>query len=406
MSRKQSHRSLPVRRVMDWPLLASGALLVAGTIAVYGRTFSVPLLLDDVAWIKDNTSIRKLWPLWPVLAPPSGTAIAGRPLLNLSFALNYAAGGMAVAGYHRVNLLIHVLAGLTLFGLVRRTLQRPVLAARFGPAATALALAVSAIWAWHPVQTESVTYLAQRAESLMGLFYLLTLYCFVRGAETDARGVRRIWFSLSVLACLAGVGTKEVIVTAPFMVLLYDRTFISGGFAVAWRRHRSLYLALAATWLPLGCLMIGLFSRGEGFAQEATAWSYGLTECRVVVKYLLLALWPRPLVFDYGRYAAPRLSEVAPYVLVLASLLTAMFVALRRWPAAGFAVCWFFLILAPASSVIPVIMQPMAESRLYLPMAGVAALAVLGIFSVAGSRSLPRATARTSALVIMPSRWR
>ncbi len=122
------------------------------------------------------------------IGPPKDSLVGARPVVNLSYALNYAAGGTAVSGYHLVNLLIHVLAGWTLFALVRRTLLRPTLVERFGPAATPLALAVSAIWAWHPVQTESVTYISERAESLMGLFYLLTIYCFVRYAdEADNR---------------------------------------------------------------------------------------------------------------------------------------------------------------------------------------------------------------------------
>ena len=151
--------------------LAGRAILVAGTITVYWGTLTVPLLFDDQLSITRNLSIRSLWPIWPALTPPNDAGAGGRPFLNLSYALNYAFGGTGVFGYHLVNLIIHVLAALTLFGLVRRTLLRPVLAKRFGSAATALALAVSAIWAWHPVQTGSVTYLSQRAESLMGLCY-------------------------------------------------------------------------------------------------------------------------------------------------------------------------------------------------------------------------------------------
>ena len=373
----------------DWPGLACGAILAIGLLAIYSRVFSVPFLFDDMASIKDNLSIRRLWPIWPALSPPHEAGVGGRPLLNLSYALNYALGGSAVAGYHALNLLVHVLAAWTLFALVRRTLRRPVLAERFGAAAAPLALAVGAIWAWHPVQTVSVTYLSQRAESLMGLFYLLTLYCFVRGAETEAKGGRRLWFTCSVLACLAGVGTKEVIATAPLLALLYDRTFISGSFSVAWRRHRLQHMALAATWLLLGFIFVDVQHGGVGFGKGVVWWAYGLTECRVVVKYLLLALWPSPLIFDYGMYVPVRLSEVWPYVLVLASLVAVTVVALRRAPVAGFAACWFLLILAPTSSIIPIFGQPMAENRLYLPVAGVVALTVIGFFALVGRRSLP-----------------
>jgi protein O-mannosyl-transferase len=382
----------------DWTGCASAAVLAVGTVAIYARTFAVPLLLDDGDSIANNRSIRQLWPITPVFSPPASAGVGGRPVLNLSYALNYAASGTAVAGYHLVNLLIHVLSAWALFGLVRRTLRRPVLAARFDSAATGLALAVSAVWAWHPVQTESVTYISQRAESLMGLFYLLTLYCFVRGVESDTKNGRRNWFSLSVLACLGGVGIKEVIVTAPLLIFLYDRTFIAGSFGGAWRQHRWLYLALAASWLPLGYSMIDLHARGMGFGQGVSWWAYGIAECRIVVKYVLLVLWPHPLVFDYGPYVAAPMAVLWPYALILAALLALTFLALRRAPVVGFAACWFWVILAPASSIVPVAGQPMAENRLYLPLAGIAALAILGCYALAGRRSLPVVAAVAAAL--------
>jgi tetratricopeptide (TPR) repeat protein len=399
-------------RRADWPGLAGCAVLAAGTLAIYSRTLAVPLLLDDLTPITDNPSIRRLWPVWPALFPPADSGVGGRPVVNLSYALNYAAGGTAVPGYHLANLLIHVLAGWILFLLVRRTLRLPTLSARFAAAANPLALAIAAIWAWHPLQTESVTYISERAESLMGLFYLLTLYSASRGMNVDAAACRvppetrrnaastvktSAWNWIAVFFCLIGMATKEVMVTAPLAVLLYDRTFISGTFAAAWRRHRGLYLALAATWIPLGCLMTGLRHRSVGFGQGVAWWAYGLTSCRAVVKYLALALWPSPLVFDYGDRLYP-LSAVWPYAIVLAALLAAAIAALRRAPAAGFAAGWFFLILAPTSSIVPIVGQTMAENRMYLPLAGVVALAVLGAFAAVGRWTLPVFAAAAVAL--------
>ncbi len=113
-----------------------------------------------------------------------------------------------------------------------------------------LAFAVALIWTMHPLQTESVTYVIQRAESLMGLFYLLTVYCFIRfagsscvprsGTSEDEQAGRSVWGWLSIGACLLGMATKEVMVTAPVIVLLYDRTFIAGSFGEAWRRRRGV----------------------------------------------------------------------------------------------------------------------------------------------------------------------
>jgi hypothetical protein len=177
----------------------AGVVIVLAALAVYYNSFSGPFIYDDVVSITENPTIRHLWPVGRVLSPPVHLPVTGRPLLNLSLALNYALSGDAVWSYHALNLLIHVLAGLTLFGLVRRTLlrqgyggqalQQPVLSKQFGEASMPLAFVVALLWVVHPLQTECVTYVTQRAESLMGLFYLLTLYCFVRGA--DATGERQ-----------------------------------------------------------------------------------------------------------------------------------------------------------------------------------------------------------------------
>ena len=115
--------------------------------------------------------------------------------MNLSFAINYALGGLDVRGFHAANLAIHLASALLLFGIVRRTLLLPAMRARFATAATPLGLAVAGLWAVHPLQTESVTYIVQRAESLAGCFYLLAIYGLVRarGPATrrqEARGKR------------------------------------------------------------------------------------------------------------------------------------------------------------------------------------------------------------------------
>jgi tetratricopeptide (TPR) repeat protein len=362
-------------------------LIIAAGIWAYHNSFQGPFILDDVSSILENPHIRHLWPIGEALSPSANSMVGGHPVVNLSLAVNYALGGLAVWGYHALNLTIHILAALTLFGIVRRTLLRPVLEAHFGASALPLAVAVAILWAVHPLQTEAVTYLSERGESLMGLFYLLTLYGFIRGVESPGHGR---WFVLSVVACALGMATKEVMVTAPLMVLLYDRTFVSQSFREAWSRHGRLYLGLAGTWLLLGYLMAGshnLLDRGVGYGLGITWWTYGLTECRAIMHYLWLALWPAPLVFDYGDAITGgitiwHLAEATPYALILAVLVAGVLVELRRQPAMGFLGAWFFVILAPSSSVVPVAGQPMAEHRMYLPLAAVVTIAVLGAFAL------------------------
>src|SRR5579871_2059786 len=278
-------------------VLAGAAIIILAVLAAYHNSFTVPFILDDATSIRHNLSIRHLWPIWPVLSPPPTAFVAGRPVLNLSLALNYALGGTDAWGYHAFNLIVHILAALVLFGIVRRTLLSATLRNRFGDSATLLGLAAAVLWTVHPLQTEAVTYISERCESLMGLFYLLTLYGFIRGTASD-KPTR--WFALSFAACLLGMATKEVMVTAPIVVLLYDRTFVSGSFREAWRRHGRVHASLFSTWVLLAYLLVGLQNRGAGYGVGITWYSYALVECRVVTHYLRLSLWPSPLVFAYG----------------------------------------------------------------------------------------------------------
>ncbi len=162
-----------------WSIMLAAGLLVPAAVAVFSNSFAGPFVFDGEGFIEQNPAIRALWP------PSAPMLDTNRPVGLWSFALNYAVGGLNVWGYHAANLVIHLAAALVLFAVVRRTLSRGRLAARFGPAAFGLALAVALLWLVHPLQTQSVTYIYQRYESLMGLWFLLTLYCFIRGAEGD-----------------------------------------------------------------------------------------------------------------------------------------------------------------------------------------------------------------------------
>ena len=377
--------SLPVSRRA---LLLAAGLIVAATFAAYQNSFRGPFILDDEGSITDNPTIRRLG---SALSPPhegshdGGLTVSGRPFVNLSLALNYAVGGTAVRGYHWANLAIHTAAALILFGVVRRTLRQPQLS-RHEAAALPVALATAIIWAVHPLQTEAVTYVIQRAESLMGLCYLLTLYAFIRGTES---GAARGWSILAVATCALGMASKEVMVSAPLIVLLYDRTFVAGSFREAWRQRRGLYAGLAGSWLLLGWLVTSTGgNRGGsiGFGIGVDWWAHALTQFQSITRYLGLCLWPRPLVFDYGMEWSGQARELAPHVLLVTGLVAATLAGLWRSTVIGFAGAWFFAILAP-TSLLPARTQMAAEHRMYLPLAVVIVLGVAGIHALLGRRA-------------------
>ena len=368
-------------------IFVAAALLTAAALAAWANSFRGPFIFDDLPAIAQNATIRTL-ALPIALAPPgTGQPANGRPLVNFSFALNWAVGGADVRGYHMLNLAIHALAALALFGVVRRTLRSRPLAAKFAADATPLAFALAALWMLHPLQTESVTYIAQRAESLAGLCLLLTLYASIRGAEspTPTR-----WHALAVVTCLLGMATKEVMYAAPLLVLLLDRTFFAGTFREALRRRPWFYAGLAATWLLLGWLVMQAGNRGAtaGFGLGITPWHYLLTQCGALIHYMRLALWPAPLVLDYGIATTSSLAEVWPQAALLLALFGATLIALARCPPWGFLGAWFFLLLAPTSSVLPLATQTVAEHRMYLPLAAIIAAIVVGVWHVLGRHSV------------------
>jgi len=393
----------------------------------YGITLRAPFLFDDMGAVVNNSTIRHLGS-WAVFHPPSnGTTTTGRPVVNLTFAVNEALGGEVAWGFHAFNVAIHTLAALALMGIVRRTLMLPscrsLLAgeplsvvgrgrrtppqdsalAAFGDAALQsdaipLAFLIALLWAVHPLLTESVTCIAQRTESLCGLFYLLTLYSFIRGvvpgtpaSAPSGRASRPwFWFGLSLVASLLGMGTKEIMVTVPVIVLLYDRTFVAGSFAAAWRQRRTYYLLLAGTWLLLVWLMVRVGgSRGSsaGFGFGLSWWRYLLTQCDALVMYLKLCFWPYPLVLDYGTAAVHSLAEVWwQGIAVLAGLGLTIWALIRK-PVAGFLGAWFFVILSPSSSIVPLVGQTIAEHRMYLPLAAIVALVLVALERWIGART-------------------
>jgi len=381
-------------RLRAW--LAPLLLILAGTLA-YINTLPNGFVFDDDPWIVRNERIRDLSNLGEILTATN------RPVMDLSFALNYAAGGADPAGYHLANMAIHILAALVLYGLARRTLLLPVFSQRVRDRATGLAGAIAALWLVHPLNTQAVTYTVQRGESLMGLFYLFTLYSFVRYAT----GGGRRWAVSAVAACLIGVGCKEVIATAPLVVLLYDVTFIRQPWRQMIRGRGLMYLALFATWLPLGFMVYRTLTSGEdasaGFALEGkllSRWTYLLAQPQVIVEvYLRKAFWPNPLVLDYqwvpavpqdtpaGEVARLFLSNVLWQGLVVVGLLLASIwgVFKRAWW--GFLGLSFFLILAPTSSLMP-IADLAVEHRMYLSLIAVVCVVVASVYTVL-SKVLP-----------------
>lgn len=356
-------------------VLHFGLLIAAAVVLVYLNSLPGDLVFDDEATIVQNPHLKRLWPPGEAVAAPPRSPLRDRPVVSLSLSLNRALTGPSPVSYRGGNILIHLAAALFLFGILRRTFLFPRLPPRYRSSAVGLALASTLFWSLHPLQTQSVTYITQRCESLMGLFFLGTLYAFIRG--TGSSRPRR-WYCLSVILCALGMGSKAVMATAPVIVLCYDRIFTAAGWREIWRRRRWFYLALILTLAVQAALL--LTTSYEDIKSHGPL-EYGLSQFGVITHYLRLSLYPRPLILDYHWLPARSWPEVWPGLPVVLSLLVLTAGALKKYPPLGFAGFWFFLILAPTSSLLP--LEDLAfEHRMYLPLAALAALGTAGGFEL------------------------
>ncbi len=360
-----------MKRLIRWiPLL----LIAAGVIA-FTNNFSAPFIMDDARVVTGNPNIHNLWPPWQAVFVPT------RWVADLSFALSYAMGGYIPADFRLLNILIHLLSALFLYGILRRTLRLPSMGGRWENEADVLAFLVALLWTVHPLQTNCVTYIAQRIEAIMGLFMLATLYAFIRALTSPAP---RFWTNVTIALCTVGMGAKEVMVTAPLLLFAYDGLLVSPSWSSALRSRWKTYIAL---FLTTGVfLLLFLMSVGVAAAQNlsllglvVSPWRYLLTQTEVITHYLRLSFVPTDLCLNYRWPIAGGWRDVWPTAVLIGALgaVTAGGL-LARWRLA-YPLIWFFTILAPTSSILP-IPDAAFEHRMYLPLAGVLTVAVTGGF--------------------------
>jgi tetratricopeptide (TPR) repeat protein len=362
------------------PWLTAGVVALA-TLAIYGSILGAPFLLDDIGSIVDNPTLHSLA---SALVPRADIPLSGRPLANLSFALNYAVGGDAPWGYRLVNALLHCLNVGLVYGLLRRCLcsqQLPVWLRANGPG---LSAAVSLLWAVHPLQTEAIAYVTQRTELLASLFILLTLLASLRAlGESNPRR----WQLMAAVACLLGGACKESVISAPFCVLALDWALFSPSLAAALRRHWRLYLGLVLALLPMLLAQLSLpREQTAGFGVGVSPWQWLFVQSRAIGWYLRLSVWPTPLSVSYNWPLDRAVGRYWPCALLLGGLLGLTLMAAREARWASLPGWLFFAMLAPSSSFVPIISEVAAERRMYLALLPVLILLATGFLYFARRR--------------------
>ena len=374
--------------------LAILALMVL-TLLAFSNSFSAGLALDNQLLIAGDPRIRDavasnvsqifqhtFW--WP-----NGEAGIYRPFTTLSFLLNYAilGNGAAPAGYHWINFLLHAANVVLVFGLCLRLLSR------MPDRAFPLALSTAALWAVHPVLTESVTNIVGRADLLAGMAVLSGFWMYLK--STESSGWHRLaWLGGLAAATTAGVFSKESAVVLPGVIVLYELAFHS---AETRARLRSTLLGCAVTILPTGAILLqralvlsaappAEFPFVDNPIVRASFWVARLTAIKVLARYLWLAIWPAKLSADYSYSEIPlargSFADWTGWIAVAVALSVVAVLWKRSRPAFFFA-CFGFLNLLPASNLLFPIGTIMAERLLYLPLAGWLACLAFAIDSAA-----------------------
>lgn len=354
--------------------LAACGLIAAAGFAAYANTFEAPFVFDGLPLAE---RLRVL--TWN---PAEWFGTNPRTIGFFTFDLQYTLHGRWLPGFHAVNIAIHVVAALALFGAVLVTCRGPRMPAAVQRDAPGIALASALLFELHPLQTQAVTYLFQRFESLMGMFFLLAVFCFVMAVRDAAKDTpRRIgWFLAAWAAVMLSIGSKEVGAVAPLVLVWYDRVFAATSWQELWTRRRWFYLPFLAVFAAGAAY---LYAQRDHYAaggifdtKRMSPLTYALTQPEVILRYLRLTLWPRGLCLDWALPPADTATRIVPPLLAILAMLGCTGWATVRLPVVGFLLGSFFLILAPTSSVAPII-DVAFEHRMYLPLAPLAVLAVL-----------------------------
>jgi tetratricopeptide (TPR) repeat protein len=392
------NRAEPLR--IPTSLQRAAVIVAVATVLAYAPAVSAPFVMDDIPAIVENASVRRFVPSEAVPGDnlPAGNPVAGRPVVNLSLALNYALnhalgvdqrpdpdGPRKTIVYHLFNILAHLMTGGLLFGVIRRAIRERTVADEWRARADVVAAAVCAVWLLHPIQTEAVDYVVQRTELLASLFYVGTLYASIRAWGAARSSARYGWYAAGVLSCVLGIGCKEIAVSAPLAVMLYDRAFRLDSWSSLRRpgdgRAWFYLLLILAALLAFALIAAGGRGKTAGFA-AAIPWDrYLYTQCWAIARYLRLVAWPGALTIDYGTRLVSGARGI-PGAVLLAAFGVATLFAWTRVPKFGwfaFLGSWFFMLLAPSSSVVPIATEIAAERRIYLALAAVLVLLAVAV---------------------------
>lgn len=359
-------------------------------LAIYGNSFNNQLFWDDDDNIVNNVYIKD-WQYLPNFFTESLISGAGqvsnywRPLLLISFAVDYRLWGMAPFGFHLTNILLHIIAAWLIFLLLNELIRiadselaqsDSVNAGRwFTDKSVWLPFLVSCLFLIHPLQTEAITYVAGRADPLSSVFCLLAIYYYVLYKQSNC-----LWqYGASLLFFLFGLLTKEQVILLPLLIILVELVFfvkaLDKKIIIKALKLSLPFLAMAAAYFAWRITVLNFNDILHGFAYDAvyshSVWLRLLTFCSVILGYFKLLFIPLDL---HMAREVTTVNSFFSWPVVVFILLSALifWLGLRTWAKdrlIAFGLWWFFIILLPRTNIFQ-INRPMYEHWLYLPMIG------------------------------------
>jgi tetratricopeptide (TPR) repeat protein len=340
-----------------------GAVFLVATVLVFEPSLNAPFIFDDFHLPFANPHAAQMSPVFWV----GGV----RPLLMATYWANFLLAGSATFYYHLTNIVLHVLASVLAFGVLRRLLKLS------NPHAGSplLSLVGAAIFLLHPLQTESVDYLSGRSEVLCGLFVLGSWLIFLNHFNE--------WTMLLTAAKVVAVAgaailSKESGICVAGLLIATDIYWKEGSIGTQLRKRWILYGPLAVGALAVSVIILRGLSNSTtaGFSAGWTPGSYALTESKAILLYLRLFLLPVGQNADWRLPVIDGVARALPYLAGVAFFVAAIVWLYHRARLVSFGLLVFLIALAPTSSFIPVA-DALAERRMYVPILGLV-IAVLG----------------------------
>jgi protein O-mannosyl-transferase len=351
-------------------------------LAAYSTSFHASWHMDDGPNITENRQVHLKTMSWAEIrkaffSTPSAVRIEFfRPLSRLSLAMNHHFWKDNVVGYHIINVSIHVVASFFLYLFLFTTLNIPNVRGTYGKYSLFLALTSTLFWAVHPIQTQAVTYIVQRMTCMAGMFYIMSMYFYLKVHVTARRSLKTLFAVSCTIAGLLSLGSKENAILLPFSLFLFHLLVIRGFDRATCLRSTKLLLVTYVFPILLGILCLFFYTDilGKVFslydARSFTLWERLITESRIILLYLSLLLYPISTRFSVDHNIRISTSLFSPPSTIFSIALIIVLIALaiylvKRSPLTSFAILFFFLNHLVESTILP--LELVFEHRNYVP---------------------------------------